>query len=550
VRILEIVLLGMAVVAGAAVAFRVRPSKRGARICGLIALVAFVVHLIAEGMRWQMVPAYVLLAVLVLVLLWRSRRQPSDIKRGWIRRVAGGVVRFGVLPVALVLAWFLPAAVPVFDLPEPSGPMGIGVSDLHLVFEDRPEILTADPGDVRELMVRVWYPADVADGSEPIRYFTRAEARMMADAMSAQAPVPSFAFNHVTLVSTHSYRDAAVAAAPKRFPVLAFSHGYGSFASQNTVQMEELASHGYVVFSIGHTYDGPVMFPDGRTPGLGEHITKWTKQQMEEMKSAEDREAFLEKFTRYIRETDPAKRRALFEEQLEGARRTKDEGLGVGLSWDVWIEDRTRFFDVLADLDSGARPSRFEGRLDLGRVGLFGMSFGGATAAEVCHVHPMCRASINLDGGHMFGLGSTLLDGHTSKPLMMLYASQITTYDTPDDANPGDFQAHNDFYYEPIESHGLRNDVIRIRVDGTKHMDLTDMSLMYRFIPGMASETPGPRIEEILNAYCLAFFDEYVKGTTPGSPLLDRPSPDFPEVTLQTFGHRFDERRPPAPPAE
>jgi hypothetical protein len=43
-----------------------------------------------------------------------------------------------------------------------------------------------------------------------------------------------------------------------------FSHGYGGVIMQNTVLMEELASHGYVVFSIAHPYEAVVTaFPNG-----------------------------------------------------------------------------------------------------------------------------------------------------------------------------------------------------------------------------------------------------------------------------------------------
>lgn len=60
------------------------------------------------------------------------------------------------------------------------------------------------------------------------------------------------------------------------------------------------------------------------------------------------------------------------------------------------------------------------------------------------------------------------------------------------------------------------------------------MSLLVRWIPGVASRTPGPRIAEILNRYSLAFFDEHLRGIP--SPLLDGPVEGFPEVTFQTFG--------------
>ncbi len=45
-----------------------------------------------------------------------------------------------------------------------------------------------------------------------------------------------------------------------------FNHAFTpGFANQNIVQMEELASHGYVVFSISHPYVSALMlYPNGR----------------------------------------------------------------------------------------------------------------------------------------------------------------------------------------------------------------------------------------------------------------------------------------------
>jgi predicted dienelactone hydrolase len=501
---------------------------------GLVTLAVFLIHALVEGMRWQMVPAYLLLALTAAALLWRSGREAAR-RRGSLRKLISGTVRFAVLPVTLVLACYLPFAVPVFTIPEPSGRFSIGVRDFKLDFEDRPEIFTADEGDHRELMVRAWYPAEVAAESEPEPYFTKAEVGPLSEVLGPLAPVPWF-FTHVTLVTTNSHRGAQLSPKEDRYPVLVFSHGYTSFFAQNTSLTEELASHGYVVFSLAHTYDGAAIFPDGRAPGLGEHVMRWTEE------SLEDSEEDFEQWTQWIEETDQHKRRVQLEEMIRRERERKAEGLGTGLSWDVWVEDRIRFFAVLEELQSGTRPSPFTGRLDLDRVGLFGMSFGGATAAEVCHIHPGCKAAINLDGGHSFGIDSTLLDGESTKPLMMLYASDGSA-STPSASNPGDFQAHNDFHYETVATRGLRNDVIRIRVDGTSHLHISDMSLMMRFIPGFASPTPGERIAEILNRYCLAFFNTFVKGESGRSPLLDGPVAEFPEVTFQTFGHRLEDRK-------
>ena len=47
--------------------------------------------------------------------------------------------------------------------------------------------------------------------------------------------------------------------------MLIFSHGWGGFRAQNTYQMQELASHGYVVVGMEHTYGAVVtVFPDGQ----------------------------------------------------------------------------------------------------------------------------------------------------------------------------------------------------------------------------------------------------------------------------------------------
>ena len=79
--------------------------------------------------------------------------------------------------------------------------------------------------------------------------------------------------------------------------------------------------------------------------------------------------------------------------------------------------------------------------------------------------------------------------------------------------NPGDFLGHNDLYYEPPETRGLRSDVVRIRLVRMFHTHLMDMSL--------------------------AFFDEYMKRHGPRSPLLDGPPSEFLEVPFQTFGRVF-----------
>ena len=71
--------------------------------------------------------------------------------------------------------------------------------------------------------------------------------------------------NFTQSITTHSVTNAPVAEAKSEYPVLIFSHGRTGLPEINTIRAEELASQGYVVVAINHTYDSRVnILPDGR----------------------------------------------------------------------------------------------------------------------------------------------------------------------------------------------------------------------------------------------------------------------------------------------
>lgn len=66
------------------------------------------------------------------------------------------------------------------------------------------------------------------------------------------------------MTNTHSYKDATPLMAQEKFPLLLFAHGMSLYSRQNTFQLEELASHGYVVVALNFTGDAATtVFPDG-----------------------------------------------------------------------------------------------------------------------------------------------------------------------------------------------------------------------------------------------------------------------------------------------
>jgi predicted dienelactone hydrolase len=128
-----------------------------------------------------------------------------------------------------------------------------------LIDEARGEEMTEDPDDRRELMIRAWYPAIIPEGAEPEPFLREIEPVHAIFARSL--PLPAFTFSHLTRIPSHSYLDAPIAAGQPPFPVLVFSHGNSFYASQNSLLMEHLASHGYIVFSIDHPAQMAVWIP-------------------------------------------------------------------------------------------------------------------------------------------------------------------------------------------------------------------------------------------------------------------------------------------------
>ncbi|MBN1504344.1 MAG: hypothetical protein JW952_04700, partial [Candidatus Eisenbacteria bacterium] len=129
------------------------------------------------------------------------------------------------------------------------------MSYLSFIDDSRKEIFDTTQTSQREITVKVWYPSDLRSDPEP--YFLTAEAAFATKYL--QFP------STYTGLKTNASRDVPVSSKEGEYPVLIFSHGWGEHYSQNTILMEELASQGYIVFSIAHHYECKFSsFPDGR----------------------------------------------------------------------------------------------------------------------------------------------------------------------------------------------------------------------------------------------------------------------------------------------
>ena len=220
-------------------------------------------------------------------------------------------------------------------LPTPTGPYQIGSTYRHWIDESRDETLTDAPDDKRELMVRFWYPADVAEDAVPMPPMPNAEIQMPL--ISVLLPVAG-ARPKMIGTPSHTYLDAPLAESDTRFPVLVFSHAPYTVPEMFTAQMEELASHGYVVAAPYHTYISPAtVFPDGRVAGH------------------------------------------------------------VSIEHEIMADDLLFVMDQLELLDAEDPEGFFTGRLQTEGFGVFGMSGGARAADMVCRSDARCTAYVNED---------------------------------------------------------------------------------------------------------------------------------------------------------
>ena len=136
--------------------------------------------------------------------------------------------------------------------PEPTGEYAVGTFTFT-IYNDRDEILV--PGTKRSIPVRIYYPAakDSVQGMNKIRYMTPAVAEGLKKIM--HAPI-----NYEKLEASGENISECYENAPRiegmRFPLVVFSHGLASYREANSFLLIEIASHGYVVISIGHPQDG------------------------------------------------------------------------------------------------------------------------------------------------------------------------------------------------------------------------------------------------------------------------------------------------------
>jgi dienelactone hydrolase len=155
--------------------------------------------------------------------------------------------------------------------------------------------------------------------------------------------------------------------------------------------------------------------------------------------------------------------------------------------------------------------------VDLGHIGLFGHSFGGATAASTCKIDARCKAGADLDGT----LFSYQVSGTLQAPFMFMAEAACAS---------GCKTMHQAYSESKSAAYYLT-------IKGARHFNFSDLPLrwlrpgrLFFAIAGYTGSIPPERSLEITNVYLAAFFDRYLKNVD--SELLHGPLSAYPEVDI------------------
>jgi dienelactone hydrolase len=351
-------------------------------------------------------------------------------------------------------AWAAPGPARL-TLPRPTGPHRIGIVDLHLVDRSRPDPV-AGPGHHRELMASVWYPAMTRGGSAapwmPVAPYRALLESAGFDPDAAAAPLTAA-------------RAGAPALAGRR-PVILFSHGAGGHRSEATIVVQELASQGYVVVTVDHTYDAFTEFPGGRLSVDRDDVS----------------------FT----------------------------------PWDSTADIRF-VLDRVEDLAAGRNPDAAHRRLPAGlgaaldprRIGMFGWSKGATATALVMNVDPRVRAGLSFDGPMESQPRPTEID----RPFMLMTAE----FSRADAEAVAEFWALLRGWRLNVRAAGA------VHSSYIDHQWLIpQIGLSGDELESFIGTLEPGRAVRVQQAYPLAFFDLHLRHRR--GRLLAGPTPAFPEV--------------------
>jgi dienelactone hydrolase len=264
------------------------------------------------------------------------------------------------------------------------------------------------------------------------------------------------------------------------YPLVVFSHGAFGIRDSNVSVYEELASHGYVVCSIDH-------------PGH----SFYTK--------SEDGQVILVD-QGYMKEVTNSN---------EDDKYTKAETYDLIKKWmKIRTEDINFTIDTIIQYAELAETTKLYQLIDCNKIGVFGHSMGAAASVQIGREREDVDAVINIDGPYFSEIVyDTKADEIVASreqydtPILNIYSDQVWVQ-LQDGTDTGVYAGNK-------ISGQIGKENYDVYLKGTKHLTLTDLSLVSPFLTdllnGQGTEVDAKENIELENSLILKFFDAKLK---------------------------------------
>lgn len=333
--------------------------------------------------------------------------------------------------ISLIVFLVIPSIIlPQFKEIKQTGGYSVETVSYTLIDESREELFTKE-GDNRKVTIQFWYPLGDSGSEKSI--------------------------------------------AKGKFPLTVFSHGAFGFRLSNFSTFQELASNGYVVCSIDHTFHS--------------FMTKQT-----------DGKSIMGNFD-FINSAMAAQNGAL----------SGNEVYDLGIEWMKLRTDDMEFvLDYIKDKATDNNSRDIFGSIDLDHVGVFGHSLGGATAAQVGRDDKDVDSVIVIDGtmlGEIIGFENgkeTFSEVPYPKPILNIY----------NESHYNEAIASKDNYANMIATNNAL-DSYDVVIKGSGHINFTDLPIVS---PQLSKLLGKGKVEpryciETTNEVILQFFDSTLKSS-------------------------------------
>lgn len=391
---------------------RLTAVLRTASILMLIALCALSV--VTWGFRYYALAAVLVIAAMVnAVRLLLKRVTAAKLRPARIVWKAAGMA-------ALLFIASLPAIIfPEYRPLPTTGEYRVATATRHFIDESRIEAY-ATHGGARTLAAEFWYPGDTQGN----------------------------------------------------FPLVVFSHGSFGTRTSNETLYRELASHGYVVCSIDHTYQ--CLYTTDKSGNVL-------------LMSSE----FLDEIRR------------------ENARGDKRKSLEL---YKKWMDVRTGDINFVIDTIKAGVSDVLYGLIDTEKIGVIGHSLGGAAALGIGRMRSDIVAIVALEAPFMHDILDVERDA---------FVFETAEYPVPVLNVYSDSSWNHLVEWPQYEKNvqllsGSDKDAYNLHIAGAGHLSLTDLSLaspvLTRVLNGHTSSVSSKDCLRRINEECLTFFDCYLKG--------------------------------------